>query len=121
MTTSLKTRNRRVHAFTADEAFALLGVDRTTGYRSIKDGTFPVPVIKVGRLIRVPVAPLQALLFLRNAAVEAERSDGVDNARYAVDQTFDAAVVPAGRAHRSSQTRVEDPTVTSVEIGHGAL
>ena len=27
---------------TADEAFAELGIDRTTGYRAIKEGTFPV-------------------------------------------------------------------------------
>jgi excisionase family DNA binding protein len=47
---------------TADEAFAVLGIDRTTGYRAIKDGTFPVPVIRVGRLIRVPTAALRRLL-----------------------------------------------------------
>lgn len=47
---------------TAEEAFAELGIDRTTGYRSIKDGTFPVPVIRVGRLIRVPTAALRRLL-----------------------------------------------------------
>lgn len=47
---------------TADEAFAELGIDRTTGYRAIKEGTFPVPVIRVGRLIRVPTAALLRLL-----------------------------------------------------------
>lgn len=47
---------------TADEAFAELGIDRTTGYRAIKEGTFPVPVIRVGRLIRVPTAALRTLL-----------------------------------------------------------
>lgn len=47
---------------TADEAFAELGIDRTTGYRAIQEGTFPVPVIRVGRLIRVPTAPLRRLL-----------------------------------------------------------
>ena len=47
---------------TADEAFAELGIDRTTGYRSIKEGTFPVPVIRVGRLIRIPTAALRQLL-----------------------------------------------------------
>lgn len=46
----------------ADEAFNELGIDRTTGYRAIQDGTFPVPVIRVGRLIRVPTAPLRRLL-----------------------------------------------------------
>lgn len=47
---------------TADEAFAELGIDRTTGYRAIKEGTFPVPIIRVGRLIRVPTAALRRLL-----------------------------------------------------------
>ena len=49
-------------SITADEAFAELGIDRTTGYRAIKEGTFPVPVIRVGRLIRVPTAALRRLL-----------------------------------------------------------
>lgn len=46
----------------ADEAFAELGIDRTTGYRAIKEGTFPLPVIRVGRLIRISTAALQQLL-----------------------------------------------------------
>ncbi len=46
----------------ADEAFALLGIDRTTGYRAIKEGTFPVPCIRVGRLLKVPTAPLVRML-----------------------------------------------------------
>ena len=46
----------------AEQAFALLGIERKTGYRAIKDGSFPVPVIRVGRLIRVPAAPLARLL-----------------------------------------------------------
>lgn len=47
---------------TADEAFAELGIDRTTGYRAIKEGTFPVPCIRVGRLLKVPTAPLVRML-----------------------------------------------------------
>jgi len=46
----------------ADEAFAELGIDRTTGYRAIREGTFPIPVIRVGRLIRVPTLALRRLL-----------------------------------------------------------
>jgi excisionase family DNA binding protein len=46
----------------AEEAFAILGVDRKTGYRAIKSGSFPVPVVRVGRLIRVPTAALTRLL-----------------------------------------------------------
>lgn len=47
----------------ADEAFAHLDIDRTTGYRAIRDGTFPLPVIRVGRVIRVPTAALRRLLL----------------------------------------------------------
>jgi excisionase family DNA binding protein len=46
----------------AEEAFEHLGVDRTTGYRAIKEGRFPVPVIRVGRIIRIPIEPLMQLL-----------------------------------------------------------
>ena len=46
----------------ADEAFGGSGIDRTTGYRAIQEGTFPMPVIRVGRLIRVPTPALRQLL-----------------------------------------------------------
>jgi len=49
---------------TAEEAFAELGIDRSTGYKSIRDGTFPVPIIRVGRIIRVPTAALRRLLLV---------------------------------------------------------
>ncbi len=48
----------------ADEAFRYLGIDRTTGYRAIKAGNFPLPVIRVGRTIRIPTASLRSLLEL---------------------------------------------------------
>jgi predicted DNA-binding transcriptional regulator AlpA len=70
---------------TADEAFAELGIDRTTGYRAIKEGTFPVPVIRVGRLIRVPTAALRQLLDL--ASPDDSRTDDT----YPDDPTADTA------------------------------
>jgi predicted DNA-binding transcriptional regulator AlpA len=48
----------------ADEAFRFLRIDRTTGYRAIKAGSFPLPVIRVGRTIRIPTAALRSLLEL---------------------------------------------------------
>lgn len=48
----------------AEEAFAELGIDRSTGYKAIRDGTFPVPVLRIGRLIRVPTVALRRLLQL---------------------------------------------------------
>ncbi len=49
---------------TAEEAFAELGINRDTGYRAIRDGTFPVTIIRVGRLIRVPTMALRRVLQL---------------------------------------------------------
>jgi predicted DNA-binding transcriptional regulator AlpA len=48
----------------AEDAFRLLGIDRSTGYRAIREGIFPVPVLRVGRLIRVPTLALRRLLQL---------------------------------------------------------
>jgi len=39
-----------------------LGISRPVAYRSIEDGTFPLPVIKIGRRIVIPKAALDALL-----------------------------------------------------------
>lgn len=52
----------------AEEAFAELGIDRSTGYKAIRDGTFPLPVVKIGRLIRVPTVALRQLLQLDDTA-----------------------------------------------------
>ncbi len=43
-------------------AARILGVGRTVAYELARDGTWPTPVIHVGRKIRVPTAPLLALL-----------------------------------------------------------
>ncbi len=76
---------------TADEAFAELGIDRTTGYRSIKDGTFPIPVIRVGRLIRIPTAALRRLLEGDDA------ENPMVNDRYDDDPTTHLSATPALR------------------------
>ena len=48
----------------AEQAFGILGIDRGTGYRAIREGTFPVPVLHIGKLIRVPTVALVRLLQL---------------------------------------------------------
>jgi predicted DNA-binding transcriptional regulator AlpA len=50
-----------------EEAFRLLGCGRTSGYEMIRQGTFPVPVLRLGRTIKIPTAPLLELLGLRPA------------------------------------------------------
>ena len=37
-----------------EEAAVLLGETRSTLYRSIKAGTFPLPIFRIGRRIRIP-------------------------------------------------------------------
>jgi excisionase family DNA binding protein len=44
------------------EAAALLGVGRTTAYRLVHDGQWPTPVLRLGRLIKIPTQPLLELL-----------------------------------------------------------
>lgn len=43
-------------------AAALLGLGRTTAYKLVRTGQWPTPLIRIGRLIRVPTAPLRDLL-----------------------------------------------------------
>ena len=40
----------------------LLGVGRTTAYKLVRRGEWPTPLIRVGRSIKVPSAPLRELL-----------------------------------------------------------
>ena len=44
------------------EAAALLGVGRTTAYRLVHDEQWPTPVLRLGRLIKIPTQPLLELL-----------------------------------------------------------
>lgn len=59
----------------AEQAFGILGIDRGTGYKAIRDGTFPVPVLHIGRLIRVPTVALLRLLMLDDAPPAVDRKE----------------------------------------------
>ena len=48
-------------------AARLLGIGRTAAYQSVREGTWPTPIIRVGRSIRVPRQPLLVLLGLSTA------------------------------------------------------
>lgn len=43
-------------------AAAILGIGRTAAYELIRIGQWPTPVLRVGKLIRVPSAPLLELV-----------------------------------------------------------
>ena len=47
-----------------EEAAELLGIGRTLAYRLAAAGELPVPVVRIGRKLRIPAAPLRALLGL---------------------------------------------------------
>lgn len=57
----------------AVEAFAVLGIDRSTGYKAIRDGTFPVAVVRVGRVIRIPTRALRRLVEADQSPAEPNR------------------------------------------------
>jgi predicted DNA-binding transcriptional regulator AlpA len=81
-------------------AARVLGIGRTAAYRLVRDGEWPTPLIRIGGSIRVPTAPLVALVVavkeVGSAAVVASWSpvvfgfDAVD-ARPVAD---DAALEP---------------------------
>lgn len=52
----------------------IAGLGRDESYRSVKRGTFPVPVIRVGRRMVVPVQPILELLGLDTPQAESGRS-----------------------------------------------
>ena len=58
----------RQPVMTADEVFAELGIDRATGYKAIRDGTFPLHIVRIGRLIRIPTAAVRRLLEIDEPA-----------------------------------------------------
>lgn len=46
-----------------EEAAVMLGIGRTLAYRRlVKEGKWPTPTIRMGRLIKVPVGPLMDYL-----------------------------------------------------------
>jgi predicted DNA-binding transcriptional regulator AlpA len=44
------------------DAAGLLGIGRTLAYELVRTGQWPTPVIRVGRLIRIPSRPLYELI-----------------------------------------------------------
>ena len=44
------------------QAAAMLGLGRTTAYRLVAEQLWPTPVVRLGRLIKIPTQPLLELL-----------------------------------------------------------
>ena len=45
-------------------AAKMLGVGRTVAYQLVRQGRWPTPILRIGHQIRVPSAPLLALLCM---------------------------------------------------------
>lgn len=46
-------------------AAAILGIGRTAAYELIRTGAWPTPILRLGRLIRIPSEPLLDLIQVR--------------------------------------------------------
>ncbi len=51
-------------------AAEILGVGRSCAYEMVRTGDWPTPVLRLGRLIRVPTAPLLELLGVEVVSVD---------------------------------------------------
>lgn len=49
-------------ALTVEDAARMLGIGRTLAYELIRNDEWPTPVLRMGRLIKIPSGPLTALL-----------------------------------------------------------
>lgn len=52
-------------------AAAVLGIGRTCAYTLVRSGEWPTKVLRVGRLIRIPSAPLLDLLAVERVSKKA--------------------------------------------------
>lgn len=55
-------------------AAQMLGVGRTAAYELVRSGQWPTPVLRLGRSIRIPTAPLLAELGLTKGPTRLQRS-----------------------------------------------
>ncbi len=74
---------------TAEAVFDLLGIDRSTGYRAIRQGQFPVQVVRVGRLIRIPTAAVRRLIAAGDTTATAADVDTIEHTGTATVEYLD--------------------------------
>jgi excisionase family DNA binding protein len=59
-----------------EQAAEVLGLSRTAAYELIRTGEWPTPVFRLGRLIRIPTAPVLRLLGVAPANPSGDREAG---------------------------------------------
>ncbi len=62
MLNSRTTRTTPRPFVSVEEAALLLGEARSTVYRAVKAGTFPLPVVRIGARIRIPRIAIDRLI-----------------------------------------------------------
>jgi predicted DNA-binding transcriptional regulator AlpA len=63
-------------------AARMLGIGRTMAYRLVREGQWPTPLLRIGKLIRVPMDPLRELLHLRGSKTRCTASAPYAGWRY---------------------------------------
>lgn len=109
------------------EACALLGISTDTGYSLVRRNEFPAPVLRLGRTIRIPRAPLLALLGLTDDPPEgtqpAGRRDGTGPGRIKCDPydySFTAENIAIGLIEPMYPVTTPEPSSTfSLDLSLG--
>jgi excisionase family DNA binding protein len=99
------------------EAAVLLGIDRATCYRAIRNDTFPVPVVRLGGRIRIPRRAVERLLDGAQPTAGSQSpqlTPAVDSCPVCGSLTPVAASSPSRRRPICSAARRSSPTITSV-------
>jgi hypothetical protein len=84
-------------------AARLLGIGRTLAYQLVRTGQWPTPVIRVGRLIKVPTQPL--LELLRRGDVGPSRLSPTHPSRHTAGDRAETHDVRRARGRRVTCSR----------------
>jgi excisionase family DNA binding protein len=67
---AFQTSRQSPKMLTVVEAAELLGIGRTLAYELIRLGEWPTPILRAGRLIKVPSGPVHELLATGRTSAE---------------------------------------------------
>lgn len=66
-TAPARARPPTAEMFTVVQAAHILGIGRTMAYALIRSDEWPTPVVRIGRLIKIPAEPLRRLVATGSA------------------------------------------------------
>ncbi len=99
-----------------EEAATLLGIDRATCYRAIRNDKLPVPIVRLGGRIRIPRRAVERLLdgSEPTAASPARQLAAADSCPVCGSPTSATPSSPSRSRPICSAARRSSPTITSV-------